>query len=338
MFTYLRQPRRIRLLASDAPPFPAHVAITYKLAPAQLFGIGEGPVRAIRLGSDYTFLWDANTDRGHGRPDPGFLPVEVAVPALSGTLAVSGNRFTYAFHADNEEILVSELQFLHFVLPATISAVLTDPVYVEAAEGVIGATQFRIEHVRSISPVTVLSDELLASRIRESLGTLSLLHESANVRLVAGTRYVHTASRLLAAGFSPWEFMAEALLNYSKTLEVLFGASRDEQRAGLRSVGVPDEDIEGRFIPVTLLRDFLDVAHPKLAQLDSPRLEGLYLFLVGVESDFKGLIARISKALMSGSWILEPGSGVWDTRDLKSLDRILQADAARRAKLSQADA
>jgi hypothetical protein len=125
--------------------------------------------------------------------------------------------------------------------------------------------------------------------------------------------------------------MAEALLNYSKTLEVLFGDTRDQQRAGLRAIGVPDDDIETRFIPVTLLRDFLDVAHPKLSQLDSQRLRDLYLFLIGLEHDFQTLLATARAAMATDVW--EPAhvdTGPLGATNLKTLDRILASDARRR--------
>ena len=122
------------------------------------------------------------------------------------------------------------------------------------------------------------------------------------------------------------------MLNYAKTLEVLFGDSRDQIRHGLASCGIADSDVESRFIPITLLRDILDVAHPRLAQLHSDRLQNLYLFLIDTEADFQNLLRSACSSLASGSWRPHAtGSPQFDKDDLRTIDRILENNAARRS-------
>lgn len=331
MFTYLRQPRQVRLLGSGTLDFPAAVRVTYHFSPSQVFGIGEGPLSAIRLGSDYSMRWNANTDKHLSRPNPGFSSVAASLEAFGGEFHVDGNEIAFQFDAASENDFLGRLQFLVFALPASLSAVLPEPVYVERIEGMIGEEPFRVEHIRSASPLIVLSDELLTKRVKEGLADLELLATTPGKRVLAALRYAHVARRLLAAGYSPWEFMAEAILNYSKILEILFGDSRDEQRAGLRAVGILDEEIEARYIPVTLLRDFLDVGHPKLSQLDSERLQGIYQYLLGMDVDFMHLMEKVKNAISSGAWIPRVAvSTTLDSADLKTIDRIVESDQRNR--------
>jgi hypothetical protein len=340
LFTYLRQPRRLRIIGDKTPTFPSPVAITFQLAPGQVFGANEGPIRAVRLGSAYQMEWNANTDRSHSYPQPGFTRLQLKLPALGGAFEVDGDKVTFRIDVTTSDQLVRYLQLLTFALPASLSALLPEPVYITSIDGAIGDVGFRVEHTQSTTPVIVLDDDKLAERVSTALSQVELLSQESGMRLLAATRYIHTAGRLLAAGYSPWEFMAEALLNYSKSLEVLFGDSRDDQRAGMRSLALAETDIEARFIPVTLLRDFLDVGHPKLALVDGSRLKGLYLFLVGLEVDFHDLLAKVRNAMTSGTWTPPlVTSTVLKPADLKTLDRIITADELhRQAKSPEPDA
>ncbi|MDX2059476.1 MAG: hypothetical protein SFV24_16820 [Gemmatimonadales bacterium] len=339
MFTYQRQPRHIRLLDTEAPQFPVTGEITFTLAPGQVFGTADGPLRAARIGSDFHAEWDANADRDLSRPIPGFTPVQLKLAALGGEFEVRGNAITFRTVLQSFDDLQRHVQLLLFALPAGLSALLPDPVYITATEGTVGLTRFRLEHIGAVTPLLVLDDSTLVQRVATALSNVEPLAQKGSVRLLAAHRYVHTAARLLAAGYSRWEFMGEVVLNYAKALEILFGDPRDAQRAGMRTLGMPDLDIETRFIPVTLLRDFLDVAHPKLAQLDGGRLKGLYLYLVGLEGDFQELLKRAVDGLASGTWVPSPtGTTELDSAQLRTLDRILAADHLHREKQSKSAA
>ena len=337
MFTYLLQPRRIRILSGAQPTFPAPASLTFLLAPEQLFGCKSGPIRAVRLGSAYEVIWNASTDRSYGRPDPGFSRLHLSVNVMGGVFEVDGNEVSFRTEVQSEQQLIEYLQLLHFALPSSLSALLPDPVYITRVEGTIGGTEFRVEHSRHTGPLAVLDDARLTEYVTRALSDIARFAEDSGRRLLAATGYVHNARRLLAVGYSPWEFMAEALLNYSKALEVLFGDSRDEQRTGLRAIGVAEAAIDARLIPVTLLRDFLDVGHPKLSQVDGPRLTRLYLFLVGLEGDFQDVLRKAHDAIAAGKWVPAPArSETLKPAELRILDRILTEDEAhRQAKARQ---
>lgn len=309
------------------------VALTCHLGPAQLFGAGDGPLRASRLGSNLRLEWDANTDRHRSTISPGFARLAIDVEAMGGTFTVDGDTVTFRRHVSSRDELAHYVRLLLFTVPAALTATLADPVHLNRVDGWLGETHFRIEHVESISPLVLLDDAGLTERVTSALQSVQFITLGQNQRILAAVSYLHRAARLLATGSSPWEFMPEALLNYSKVLEVLFGDSRDAQRKGLAAAGFSEKEIEGRFVPVGILRDILDVAHPRLSQLDGARLQGVYLFLIGLEADFRRLLARVLECAMDGASFSGGGSGgSMSAADQRTIDRILAADNQRRAK------
>ena len=92
--------------------------------------------------------------------------------------------------------------------------------------------------------------------------------------------------------------MAESVLNMCKSLEVLFGNSRDTIRGQLSLLGYTTDQIEGDFIPLLVLRSHFDVAHARIAVPKQEKLRVLYAYLTHSEyrlkEFFKYLIARIA--------------------------------------------
>jgi hypothetical protein len=101
-----------------------------------------------------------------------------------------------------------------------------------------------------------------------------LVARAANSRrLLGGLVYFQTGCRLLAAGRNRFEFVAKALLDFAKTLQSLFGESRDDVRSGLTNLGLFEEaDIEAKLIPALILRNEFDVGHVNLTVLSRDQL------------------------------------------------------------------
>lgn len=100
---------------------------------------------------------------------------------------------------------------------------------------------------------TPLTSEILEEHVAGFFKTLPLISETKNRRLVAAIYYFYTSSRLLVSGHSQWEFMAECILNLNKTLEILFGGTRDLIRDGLSKLGYETEEIEGDYMVLNLI-------------------------------------------------------------------------------------
>jgi hypothetical protein len=122
----------------------------------------------------------------------------------------------------------------------------------------------------------VASTKVTSKKNQEKLATRSwrLVARAANSRrLLGGLVYFQTGCRLLAAGRNRFEFVAKALLDLAKTLQSLFGESRDDVRSGLTNLGLFEEaDIEAKLIPALILRNEFDVGHVNLTVLSRDQL------------------------------------------------------------------
>jgi hypothetical protein len=110
----------------------------------------------------------------------------------------------------------------------------------------------------------------------------------------------------LESGHTPWEFAAEAVLNFSKALEVLFPPggdrkTRDAVREGLSVNGISKDDAETWFLPALALRSELDVAHVRLAVLNRAHVETLAHYTHGALPRFRDLLKRLLDGTLSGT-------------------------------------
>lgn len=125
-------------------------------------------------------------------------------------------------------------------------------------------------------------------------------------RLFAALYYFHIACRLERSGVTPWEFMAEVLLNFSKILEVIFpakdGKAIESARAGLEKLAYNSDEIEKWFIPAMALRNNLDVAHVSLATFPQRQLRILHEYTEQAEAHFGELMRRILDRVAQGTF------------------------------------
>jgi hypothetical protein len=121
-------------------------------------------------------------------------------------------------------------------------------------------------------------------------------------RLVAALFYFHVACRVKREGKIPGEFLAEALLNFHKVLEVLYGPDRVTVRTSLKDLGYTSDEIERDYIPSMLLRDQMDVGHPMLAVLTPRQLDTLHRYADRAERVFRDLLQRLFQAIEAGSF------------------------------------
>ena len=111
----------------------------------------------------------------------------------------------------------------------------------------------------------------------------------------------------MSAGSTPWEFMAEVVLNLHKVLVVLFGNSRDLIREGLRKLGYTPDETEQNFLPIDVLRNKFDVAHPSLGTHKASDLDTLYRYLEVTDRIFRELLTRVLGKLDQDPNFIEAG-------------------------------
>ncbi|HEV3256285.1 MAG TPA: hypothetical protein VG013_05340 [Gemmataceae bacterium] len=126
-----------------------------------------------------------------------------------------------------------------------------------------------------------------------------ILATPGNRRLGAGLHYFHVFCRHCRTRHTPWEFMAEAIMNLSKIMEVLFPPSGDGQtmegaRAGLAGLGHSQEEIERDFIPAFVLRSNIDSAHVDLSFFTTSQVRVLHSYTEAAEMAFRSRLSGVS--------------------------------------------
>jgi hypothetical protein len=124
-------------------------------------------------------------------------------------------------------------------------------------------------------------------------------------RVLAAVHYFHVALRLARRGEISGEFLAEMILNLSKTLEVLFppagdGRTRDAVRRGLRALDFTDDEIESNYIPCMSLRNEIDVGHVELCLFTLEQLTVIHDYVERSEQAFRALLQRVVDRLTEG--------------------------------------
>lgn len=310
VLTYQLQPRGFRFL--DGPPtFPAACVVTLTLSPRQTFGGVEGPSRILAITSDRHFEFDANTGRSFAASVPPLPPVDVSIAWRNARVRVEGSQLTHEFHCANAGQLDRTVAFLFYTAPLALSQTLPDAITCVGVDGRVGAGRFRWEHIHSVDPQLVATAPVVEQRVADAVGLIGRLGRPEMVRVRAALHYLHVAKRLWQAPEAPWEFAAEAILNYAKALEILFGSDRDAVRLGLQSVSNLDLAlVESVFIPVLLLRSHLDIAHPRLALVDTGRRHRLYYFVLSLEEHFTNLLSLVLQQVQDGTLILASTSSL----------------------------
>ena len=201
-----------------------------------------------------------------------------------------------------------------FALPTLLNIPFADPPYIERVDGKVGSSSFRWElaHCRIESRTTQQQQEESFANDWERMGKLAEPHRlRLRLRLVAALHDFHVACRLALAGCTAGEFVAEVVLNLEKSLEVLFppagdGKTRDAARAGLRTLGIADSEIDSSFIPAMALRNEIDVGHAELGLFTMDQLKTIHTFTERAEKSFREMFDRLLSRVESGEADISP--------------------------------
>ena len=328
MLTYQLQPRLFRLKRADSLTFPNELTLELKYAPGTSFGTQADHSRTLVRARKAQLLYNANTGRALARSDPPLRPLEVVITSPETSLELKGDILQYRSHCQSKQDLEGVIAAFHYVFPTLLNLVMPEPPVVEYTKGWLGEVEFRWEHQECRAPFHVVTEKSLETGVAEAYEYLSLFTGFDNRRLAAALHYAHKASRLIVSGSSDWEFMSEAILDFCKALEMLFVESensREDVRKGLRSLDYEHEEIEGDFVPLLVLRGFVDVAHAKVAIHRQAQLVTLYRFLSESEGRFRGLLARVIKRMKEGKFkvpvVTEP---MLPAKDRAGMDKLIE--------------
>ncbi len=335
MLTYQLHTRVFQIETGTQFDFPNKVHIEIKCAPAPAFGCEDGPSRTLVRGHAASVRINANTGRWTVQSQPPLETLVVTLKSPTTQFRLDGDVVAYDFECDNLEDLEGVLVAFKWILPTLLNLEFADPVVIEYIRGQVGETTFRWEHVAdewriSMRPVTANE---LEKHVAYSVEALSLFNGTGNRRLAAALSYFHTATRLAVCGDSPWEFMAESILNFAKCLDILFVTSqntRDDVRNGLATLDYTDEEIEGDFIPILILRSYIDVAHPRVRLHKRRHLQILYRYIASAEENVRQLLRRIVSKVQDGSFVVHGEEQLsMSSEDCRDMERLVERMESR---------
>lgn len=288
----------------DKPDFPAIVEYVVTFEPSVSFGTGSGRSRTVFDSSDTDLMYNEFTGKAWAETvGPGPLATTAMWDGVP--LVFSGPEVRARMMIPDEATFVSVLIAMHSYLPLVLGVRLRETISAAATVCLVGDVEYKYLAVESPGiPVNETSLGLQATRVREAVADLAALYEldapGAIRPVVASIKYFLTAQRLLDIGLTPREFFGEVVLNYAKALEALWGGNRDQIRTGLKTLGVPQSQVESVFVPVCLLRNELDVGHASVVLPSQTMLNSLYGHIESLGMYYVALYERLLAAIRDG--------------------------------------
>lgn len=243
------------------------------------------------------------------------------------SLSFEGETARGVFQGNSSEELHDILSLLAFGLPPLLGVHFGEPVVASDVSGRLGSEDF-VWGLAVATPQLIVSDQAdREARLEAALGDFAWVSQHPNPRLIVALNYFQSAIRLLHVGVSIYEFLGEAVLNYARMLQALFGESRDAIRAGLKTLGLSEEQIERRFIPMLILRSHFDSGHVMMAGMTPRERTVLSRYVEDAQGSFLELMLDVLSAVQEGKLELpEYNSGRLD-RERRSVIESMEHTA-----------
>ncbi len=309
MLTYQVRKRIFRLEENKKISFPSDATIEIHFKPLQPFGNGSDGGKTCVKGVAASVLFNANNGQHSIESKSPLTPLEVIIEETGRKWELTGNVLSVTQNINSLNQLDELIQSLFFGLPMLLNIEFVDPPYIELLRGKIGEVKFRWELTDWKLSFETTTQESQEQKVIDSWKRYPILNERGGRRLLAALHYFHVACRLGRSGNSPWEFMAEILLNYCKILEVLFpseGESKSMEitRRELSKLGFNKKDIETYYIPAIALRNKVDVAHVDLSLFKREQLQVLHNYTELAEIQFRELLRIVFNKLGDNTYSL----------------------------------
>lgn len=290
------------------PQFPAAVEFRLRFKPTLPFGVGSGRSKTVfptKNENEYDLSHDPFIGKVWAKTEgPG--PIKVDVPWNGITLSFIGPEVRTTMRIEDDKAFENVLYRFFCYLPLFLGIRFREPIWVEKAWCVIDGKKFGFLARRTpgiLVNETNLDDQAKsASSAVEDLKALCAFKNFEEARpVLVSIKYFLAAQRLLDVGETPREFFGEAILNYTKSLEALWGGSRDDIRKGLARLGVSQDQIKNVFIPVCLLRNICDAGHTRLSLPSQSLLDRLYEHIEHFDSYYIMMFERVLEAIRKGN-------------------------------------
>lgn len=340
MFTY--QTRKVVYRFEIEPVFPSTGSVRIQLHPEQPFCVDlAGGGRTLFQGSEFNLLINMRSGKICVNASDPPNPLIGQFVGDTETLEIDGNVMTLSREFQSGIDLHEIIEQFVTVFPICLSPCFLDAPYVVGVSGEVGNAKFRRELTCTNFVQSMTTREIQVKHLKNAWDAMHSLSGGENSHIVAALRYFHTASRLAASEQTAGEFLSEVILNYSKSLEALFQAkkgegSRDAVRSGLTTLGIPDLEIERKFMPVMALRSELDVAHVALFKLEPTQLQVVYDYVSLTEGSFRDLFEKILDKVRLGDPVGRPKSSWEPSKSVsKLIERIRVASGSSPTRATQ---
>lgn len=312
MFTYQVRERKFVTGKSQNFVFPNTIELIFSFLPLQPFGGRPTTGRTIFIPGKSKIKLGGPTARYSVKLGKPIKPLNFSWEEAGGRrMEMHGNKLHIYDQCESQKNLEERVEKLFFAFPILLSTEFADPPYVEKVYGRVGKVPFEwiMASYKPYLRLTKIEDT--KNSILTSWKRLNILDVPQNSRIIASLHYFHVACRLKAAGDSPWEFMAEVILNLCKVLEALFppsgtGKSMDSARAGLENLGYSETEIERDFIPAMALRNNIDSAHVDLSVFPTEQLKVIINYTDTAEDAFQKMLQRLIAKTQEGIYFPAP--------------------------------
>jgi hypothetical protein len=311
MFTYQIRGRVFRHKKGSTLVFPNDVTIRLVLEPLQLFGMSKEGGRTTTLDdSDGGIIFNAYTGSHYSEMSKSLDPLDVTIESPGDKVILKGNILIYYKKCETLNELHEIISTFYFILPILFNIKYADPPHIVEINGTIGDIEYCWELDNWKMDFQVTNSEEQEKKFIELWDEINLVGINENHRLATALYYYYVANRLNRSAVSPGEFMAEAILNCAKILEVLFppkGAIKtiDAARIGLSLIGYSKDEIEKKFVPVMILRNQVDSAHVFLSIFTIEELTTIHKYTERLESYFRELLNRVIAQIRDNKFKLE---------------------------------
>lgn len=329
MLTYQLRERSFLLEEGGTLDFPNAVHVEFLFCPTEALGKYSGKGRTVLRGSVAKIRYDANTGRSYVESAQLLKPLNVTIKQPIRTIRLRGNRLHVRTYCETANDLVALIETVYYGLPPILNLNFAESPVIKRVKGKVGNTAFCWAHKRQVWSFEVTTQETQEEKVNSAWLTMeSLGTHPAQRRVLAALQHFYVACRLSEAGNSPSDFMAEVILNYCKTLEVLFppkgdGKTRDAVRIGLAKLGYSKGEIERDFLPAMALRNEIDIGHAKLSLFNRKQLNILHRYTDEAEVSFRSMLRRlIDKLELDYDLIEADPEGIVDKQTATLIQRL----------------
>jgi hypothetical protein len=298
MLTYQLRPRFIGVIGSTMPTFPGEAIVNFYLRPLQAFGEANEGGRTVIQHSTPKICFNMNNAQAYSDTGGALAPLEWVIE--SNTITLKGSKLTIREQCSDIDTLGSLIDSISFVLPSILALEFADPPYIEHVDGSIDGIEFQWALKQLEVPVLVTTKERLEKAFALSYADISLVGAPHRRRLLAALGYFHVGARLLREAKTAGEFMSEALLNFSKVVETIYGTKRETVKEELKKLRYTREEIERDFFTILDLRNSMDVGHPGIALMTVKQLSTIHWFADRTERVMSEFLKRILGAIRDG--------------------------------------